>query len=349
MKQSRIEELKKKYSDRSPLEFENPEIVNFFERMLMENNFKHLVQSYSGMPTFLKTPYNPDLSQCDIALIGIPIDLGVVDRPGARFGPRSVREHSDLAAGPMHHVSGIIPFDLCRVADAGDIYFTHLYSLDSMIEEIYTHYRQVKSAGVVPLSIGGDHSATYPILKALGADRPLGLIHFDAHSDTTGEYGGSLYYNATPVRNAVLNGFVDPDRTIQIGIRGRCEIFWDFARDAGIKMIHAEECFDLGPDRILETIRETVGDGPTYITVDVDVFDPAYAPGTGEPEIGGLRPRDVQKIIRGLSGLSLVGGDVMEVSPPYDVSGVTARLAAQIMFEILCVLAESVAHGKKRS
>ena len=189
-----------------------------------------------------------------------------------------------------------------------------------------------------PLSVGGDHSITYPILKSLGAERPVGLVHIDAHCDTMGEFDGSKFHHGGPFRQAVLAGALDPERTIQIGIRGPAEIFWGFSYDCGMTVLHIEDVDRLGIAGVVEQARAVVGDGPTYISFDVDGLDPAYTPGTGTPEAGGLTPREAQAILHGLKGLDIIGGDVVEVAPQYDATTNTAMVGAQMLFEIFSLV-----------
>lgn len=301
------------------------------------------VAPYAGISSFLRAPLQESLAGLDIALLGVPFDLAVTNRPGARFGPQQVREMSVLAAGPKHHVSGTIPAALVNYADCGDIPITSTYNLEQATQEIEDYYHTVIDAGVVPLSVGGDHSISYPILKAVGRAEAVAMIHIDAHADTGGPFNGSRFHHGGPFRNAALAGVLDPERTVQIGIRGRAEPHWDFSYDSGMRVIHIEEFHRMGIDAVIAEARGVVGDTPTYLSFDVDSIDPAFTPGTGTPEVGGLLPREVQTLIRGLAGLNLVGGDVVEVSPPFDQSGNTALVAATMLWEILCVMAESVA------
>ena len=297
---------------------------------------------YAEIPTFMRMPYRPDLQDVEIGLIGVPFDLGVTHRPGARHGPRAVRDRSSVM-GLQHHHSKIIPCDLCRVADIGDVRIGDRFSLERGIEWIGAFYQKIAEAGIVPLSVGGDHSISFPILKALGAKQPLGLVHVDAHCDTMADLDGSKFHHGGPFRNAVEAGVLDPKRTVQIGIRGNSEPFWDFSYASGMRVIHIEEFHEMGLRAVIQEARRVVGQGPTYISFDVDGLDPSFAPGTGTPEIGGLTTIEGQAIIRGMQGLHLVGGDVVEVSPPFDPTGNTALIGAAMMFEILCVLADSVA------
>ena len=194
-------------------------------------------------------------------------------------------------------------------------------------------------ANVVPLSVGGDHSISLPILKALGAKRPVGMVHIDAHCDTSGEYEGAKFHHGGPFRQAVLDGVLDPERVVQIGIRGSAEWLWEFSTDSGMTVIHAEAIDSLGLAHVIAKARAVVGDGPTYVSFDIDSIDPGFAPGTGTPEVGGLTPREVLAILRGMKGIDIVGGDVVEVAPQYDANTATAQIAAQMLFEQLCLVA----------
>jgi agmatinase len=294
---------------------------------------------YAGVQTFLDMPHQAGLKDVDIALIGVPFDLGVYNRAGARRGPKAIRNVAMF--GSFNHYHKISPSALCRIADVGDVPLEHRYHLEEGLGDIETYFHQTMDAGIVPLAAGGDHSITHPILKAVGRKAPLGLVHVDAHCDTDGWMGNSRFYHGAPFRNAVLDGVLDPDRTIQIGIRGPAEPVWEFSYQSGMTVIHIEEFVEMGVDEVVSKAREVVGDAPTYISFDVDGLDPAYAPGTGTPEVGGLTTREAQALIRGLRGLNLVGGDVVEVAPQYDPTTNTARAAAQMMFEILCLLAEA--------
>ncbi len=231
------------------------------------------------------------------------------------------------------------PLAELRVADIGDVPFRSRYSLPDSIADIETFLARVQAAGIKPISIGGDHSMTYPILRALGAERPLGLVHIDAHCDTSGEAEGSRFHHGGPFRQAVLDGVLDPERTIQIGIRGSAEMLYEFSYVSGMTVLHAEEVDAMGISAVIARARAVVGDQPFYISLDVDGIDPAFTPGTGTPEVGGLTPREVQRLLRGLVGLDLVGGDVVEVAPQYDATSVTAQVAAQMAFEMLSLMA----------
>jgi agmatinase len=239
--------------------------------------------------------------------------------------------------GPYEHALRMVPGAACKLADVGDVPFSSRFSLETSHADIEAYYTAVKAAGVVPLSVGGDHSISYSILRALGRDRPVGMVHFDAHCDTGGIYEGSKFHHGGPFRQAVLDGVLDPARTIQIGIRGSSEYLWEFSYDSGMTVIHAEEIPTLGTAAIVAKARAVVGDGPVYVSFDVDGLDPVFAPGTGTPEVGGMTSREALAMLRGLVGLDVIGGDVVEVAPQYDATTVTAQVAAQILFEILCL------------
>ena len=296
---------------------------------------------YTEIATFMRAPLVRTLADVDIGLIGVPTDLGVTNRPGARHGPREIRNSSSLMRA-FNLALGINPYELCRIADLGDVRLSHRYDLEKQVEEIAAFYREVHAAGVRPVSAGGDHSITYPIFKAIAADAPIGMVHIDAHTDTWGEFFGSKFTHGAPFRLAVEEGLLDPKRTIQIGIRGGQNTMdgIEFSLSHGMRVVFIEEFAALGVDRIIEEARRVVGDGPTYISFDVDGLDPVYAPGTGTPEIGGLTTLEAQRLLRGLRGLNLIGGDVVEVAPPYDQTGNTALVGATMMFEILCLIAD---------
>ena len=297
---------------------------------------------YSEIATFMRAPYATSADGVDIALIGVPYDGGTTNRAGARHGPREIRNMSSFMRS-IHHVTRCNPYELCKVADLGDVRFTRIYEDEAVVEEIAAFYREIHRHGAFPLTAGGDHSITYPIFKAIAANEPLGMVHVDAHTDTWDEFQGSKFTHGAPFRRAVEDGLLDPKRTIQIGIRGAQNTSegWDFSLDSGMRVVFMEEFDEMGVDTIIEEARRVVGDGPTYISFDVDGLDPVYAPGTGTPEVGGLTTIDAQKLLRGLRGLDLRGGDVVEVAPPFDLTGNTALVGATIMYEILCLLAEA--------
>jgi len=305
---------------------------------------------YSDIATFMRAPLARTLDGVDIGLVGVPTDLGVTNRPGARHGPREIRNASSLMRG--HNIGlGINPYELCRISDLGDVRFSNLYNLEIQVAEIEAFYRRLHKAGVRPVSAGGDHSITYPIFRGIAAEAPLGMVHIDAHTDTWGEFFGSKFTHGAPFRLAVENQLLDPTRTIQIGIRGAQNSLEgiEFSKSRGMRVMFIEEFAALGIERVIAEAREVVGDGPTYISFDVDGLDPVYAPGTGTPEIGGITTLEAQRLLRGLRGLNLVGGDVVEVAPPYDPSGNTALVGASIMYEMLCLVADAHFGPRRRA
>ena len=290
---------------------------------------------YAEIATFMRAPLATSLADVDIGLIGVPTDLGVTNRPGARHGPREIRNSSSLMRG--FNVSlRLNPYDLCRIADLGDVRFSGRYDLEKQTAEIAEYYRAVHAAGVIPVSAGGDHSITFPIFQAIAAKGPIGMVHIDAHTDTWGDLYGSKFTHGAPFRLAVEHGLLDPRRTIQIGIRGGQNLMdgVQYSLDHGMRVVFMEEFAEMGVHAVIAEARRVVGDGPTYISFDVDGLDPSFAPGTGTPEAGGLTPREAQAILRGLRGIDVVGGDVVEVAPQYDGTTVTAMVGAQLLFEI---------------
>lgn len=292
---------------------------------------------YAGFPTFLDLPASSDIDDLDVAIIGVPMDLGVTNRSGARFGPRAVRTIERV--GPYNHALDEVPRGVLRAADVGDVPMRSRFSLEKSLEDIESYYKAIVAKGIVPLSVGGDHSISYPILKALGEKEPVGMVHIDAHMDTGGAYEGEKFHHGGPFRHAVLAGVLDPERCAQIGIRGSSEFSGEFSYESGMTVIHAEEVERLGVDEVAATAKRVVGDKPFYVTIDVDGIDPAYTPGTGTPEVGGLTPMQVQMMLRHLKGMKIIGGDVVEVAPQYDATTNTAHVAAQLLFELFTLLA----------
>ncbi len=294
-----------------------------------------------GQPaTFMLLPERRDPAHLDVALLGIPYDGGTSYRPGARYGPRNVREQSSLIR-PWNPVLRVSPFEKLRVADYGDVDVVPI-SIEGTLAAIQRETDALVAAGVVPLSVGGDHSVTLAILRSLaGRHGRLGLVHFDAHPDTWDEYFGSKYFHGTTFRRAVEEGLVDGRRVVQIGIRGPLygADDFDFHREHGLEAIRIETVKERGTAWVIERLRRLSG-GPVYCSFDIDAVDPAYAPATGTPEVGGLTSFEALCLVRGLEGLDLVGADVVEVSPPYDGPGqITSLLAANLLFELLSLFA----------
>ncbi len=301
---------------------------------------------YAGVATFFRAPYTDALGDVDIGVIGVPFDGGVTNRSGTRHGPRAVREQSTLLRR-INVATGIAPFASARVRDLGDCWIEQPYELAGALEEIAGFYQGVTQAGVIPLSVGGDHSISFPILRAVGGTRPVGMIHIDAHADTGDDYLGSRIHHGAPFRRAVDAGALDPKRVIQIGVRGTSNDpdMWGFSRTSGMRVLTMDEFQDKGWRFAAEEARRVAGDGPVYLSYDIDSLDPAEAPGTGTPEAGGIRAIEALRLLRELRGLDFVGGDLVEVSPPFDPGTITAFNGASILYEILCLLVE--AHARR--
>ncbi|CZT33422.1 agmatinase [Rhizobium sp. 9140] len=299
---------------------------------------------FAGHSTFMRLPAVQDAGGLDIALVGIPWDGGTTNRAGARHGPREVRNQSSLMRR-VHHVTLTEPFSIANVADVGDLAVNPIDLLDGL-KRIETGMRAIVETGAIPLSVGGDHLTTLPVMRAVAAGGAVGMIHFDAHSDTNDTYfGGNRYTHGTPFRRAIEEGLLDPKRTVQIGIRGSIYATdeHDWARAQGIRVIYMEECIRRGIADVMAEARAIAGSGPTYVSFDIDCIDPSMAPGTGTPEIGGFTTREAQALVRDLKGVRIVAADVVEVAPPFDIAGMTALAGATILFELLCVIAEGVA------
>ena len=294
------------------------------------------------IPTFMRAPLIDDPERFDIALVGIPYDGAVTNRPGARHGPREVRNASSMMRS-IHPTTRVNPYELCRVGDGGDVPFTRVYDIESAHEDIENFISGFHAVDALTLAVGGDHSVTLPVLRALAADGPVGLIHIDAHTDTWDEFMGSRYNHGAPFRRAVEEGLIDPLRTIQIGIRGAQNLMegWDYSASSGMRVVFMDEVSRVGVEAVAREAMRIVGDRPTYLSFDIDSVDPAFAPGTGTPEVGGLTSVESLTLLRALRGVSLMGADVVEVAPPFDPAGITSLLAATVMYELLCLLAES--------
>ena len=237
------------------------------------------------------------------------------------------------------------PYDQCRIADLGDVDFPDVYNLDACVERIHDFYAEIKQAGAVPLTGGGDHCISYPILKALSGGEPLALVHIDAHTDTWDQFGGSKFMHGTCFRRAVEAGAIDPKRSIQIGIRGaqNSDEGWVYSQEHGMRVMFMDELAELSIKDVVAEARKVAGSGPAYLSFDIDALDPSHAPGTGTPESGGLTSREAISLLRGLHGMDFVGADLVEVSPPFDVGGLTALNGATLMYELLCLLADAAA------
>ncbi len=323
--------------------------------MSPKRNFEPLsgneLPRFAGIPSFMRLPVigldDEDIDQVQIGLIGVPWDGGTTNRPGARHGPRQLRDLSTMIR-TKHPISHIEPFSLANCADLGDVPVNPA-DVQNTLERVTSFYQSVAAKNIVPMTAGGDHLISLPVLRGIVNDGPVGMIHFDAHTDLyKGYFGGYEYTHGTPFRRAIIEGLLDPKRVVQIGIRGTMydgeDIEWGLSQ--GVRIVRIEELYDRGLDEVMAEARSIVGDHPTYISFDIDGIDPSQAPGTGTPEIGGFSTFEAQKMVRQLRGLNLIGADLVEVSPPFDQSGNTAWVGVSIMFELLCVLAE-VVDGKQ--
>jgi agmatinase len=297
---------------------------------------------FSGVRTFMRLPNTQDLENADAAIVGAPFDTGATFRAGARFGPEGIRSVSHLLRR-YNPSLGVVIFDHLSVIDYGDVPVVPGF-IEASYEKISEHLKPIHGAGVVPIVLGGDHSIALPELRAAAAVHgPLALVQFDSHPDTWDAYFGQKHTHGTPFRRAVEEGLLDASRSIQVGMRGSIydEGDWNDAREMGFDLVPTDEVRELGIPLAIDRIRERVGDAKTYVSFDVDFVDPAFAPGTGTPEIGGFTSREAQEFVRGLAGIDIVGGDVVEVYPAYDPAGITALLAANVAHEFLSLIALS--------
>ena len=299
----------------------------------------NVMPRFGGPATFMRLPAVSLDAGLDAAFIGVPLDIGTSNRPGARLAPRQIRDESRMLR-PYNMATRAAPFDSLRVADIGDVPI-NTFNLAKSIAIIEEYFDAVLEADTKPLTMGGDHTIALPILRSLRRKYgPLGLVHVDAHADINDEMFGEKITHGTPFRRAVEEGLLDCGRVLQIGLRGTgyaAEDF-DWSRRQGFQVVQAEECWYKSLAPLMDETAKRLGSGPVYISFDIDGLDPAFAPGTGTVEIGGLTVPQGLEIIRGCRGLEVVGGDVVEVSPPYDMTGNTALLAANLLFEILCAL-----------
>jgi guanidinobutyrase len=295
---------------------------------------------FGGPATMLRLPTQENASGLDACFVGVPLDIGTSNRAGTRHGPRQIRAESCLIR-PYNMATRAAPFDSLQVADIGDVAINtfHLPKCMDIITNFYAE--KILAHDAIPMTLGGDHTITFPILRAIKEKHgPVGLVHIDAHADINDHQFGEPIAHGTPFRRCVEEGLIDGNRTVQIGLRGSgyaAEDF-DWPRDQGFRVVQAEECWYKSLTPLMEEVREKVAGGPVYLSMDIDGLDPAFAPGTGTPEVGGLTTSQAMEVIRGCRGLDLVGCDLVEISPPYDPSGNTALVGANMLFEMLCVL-----------
>lgn len=294
---------------------------------------------FSGPATMLRLPTQDNAAGLDACFVGVPIDIGTSNRSGTRHGPRQIRAESCMLR-PYNMATGAAPFEKLQVADIGDVPI-NTFDLKKTVDIITTFYNELLSHDCIPLTLGGDHTLTYPILRAIKEKHgPLALIHIDAHADINDDMFGEKIAHGTPFRRAVDDGLLINDKVFQIGLRGTgySPVDFNWSRDQGFTVVQAEECWGKSLAPLMEQVRTKVGDAPVYLSYDIDSLDPAFAPGTGTVEIGGLTIWQALEIIRGCNGLNIVGADLVEVSPPYDTSGNTALVGANLLYEMLCVL-----------
>jgi guanidinobutyrase len=294
---------------------------------------------FGGPSSMMRLPTQATAEGLDACFVGIPLDIGASNRPGTRLGPRQIRQESCMIR-PYNMATGAAPFDSLQVADIGDVAI-NTFDLKKTIDIITAAYDAILAEDCIPLTLGGDHTLTYPILRAMAKKHgPVALIHIDAHADINDEMFGEKIAHGTPFRRAFDDGLLDNSKVFQIGLRGSgySPDDFDWGRAQGWTVVQAEECWGKSLKPLMDDIREKIGDAPVYLTYDIDSLDPAFAPGTGTVEIGGLTTWQALEIIRGAAGLNLVGCDLVEVSPPFDPSGNTALIGANLLYEMLCIL-----------
>lgn len=294
---------------------------------------------FGGLATMMRLPHASSAKDLDVCFVGVPLDIGTSNRPGARLGPRQIRAESCLIR-PYNMATRAAPFDSLQVADIGDVAI-NTFDLQKSISIIEHAYDEILMQNCVPLTLGGDHTITLPILRSIYKQHgPVGIVHVDAHADINDHMFGEPIAHGTPFRRAIEEGLIEPTRMVQIGLRasGYEADDFDWPRAQGARVVQAEECWYQSLKPLMAEVRDQLGAGPVYLTFDIDGLDPAYAPGTGTPEIGGLSVHQGLEIIRGCHGLELVGADLVEVAPAYDTSGNTSLVAANLLFEMLCVL-----------
>ena len=300
-----------------------------------------VVPRYAGPATFCRLPELRDVPYCDVAILGIPFDSGTSYRPGARFGPQAIRQASRHLRTNFHPQYNTEPFRTIQVADAGDV-ACNPYNIEEAIAQIEAAADALYGQASAIMSLGGDHTIAVPLLRSVNkVAGQVALVHFDAHLDTWDTYFGAPYTHGTPFRRAAEENLFNDDASMHVGIRGPLYSRDDMARDAelGFKVVHCDELQTHGVDHVVRRIRERVGDHPLYLSIDIDVLDPAHAPGTGTPEVAGLSSRELVGILRGLQGLNLVAADVVEVAPAYDHAEITSLAAATVAFEMINLIA----------
>ncbi len=326
--------------DREAFSFANEPLNAFFERAV-PGGYSLDTTGFLAHPGYFQAPHSQAMNEADIVMLGSPLDLGAIGLAGTRHAPQAVREHS-RNYGPMNDSSGHIPFDQCRIVDYGDVQWSAT-DLQTRLDDIYEVVLAAGQAGAMTLNCGGEHTTAFGCLRGLSEahDDSFGVVHIDAHCDTMAAWGGDAVNDGSIFRQAALNGYIDPERTVQIGIRGRSGFLWEFSHDSGMTVITADEVYEKGTDWVLDKAREVVGDRRTYFSLDVDSLDSSVMMGTTGPEPFGLSPRQVRNIIHGCRGMDFVGADMVELNPNRDPSGSCAHLAAALFWELLCLLADA--------
>ena len=307
----------------------------------------NVMPRFAGPATMMRLPARESSDGVDVGFIGIPLDVGTSNRPGTRFGPRAIRAESALIR-PYNMGTGAAPFESLVVADLGDV-AVNTFDLKATVGIIEKEFDEILNTGCRPLSLGGDHTLVLPVLRAIaGRHGPVALVHVDAHADANDRMFGERIAHGTPIRRALEEGLIQPERSFQIGLRGSGYAPDDFAwaADEGVEVITADQLWHQSLAPLAIKLRDRIATAPTYVTFDIDSLDPAFAPGTGTPEVGGLTTVQALELIRGLRDVQVVGADVVEVSPIYDVSGNTALLGANLLFELLCIIPGVVYHSR---
>lgn len=340
LSKKRLEKLKN--LDRAAFEFSNPVVASFFKRAAAEG-YSMDTTGFLAHPGFFQAPHQRNLEGVDIAMVGSPLDLGAIGLAGARHGPKAVRDAS-RSYGPVNDVTGNIPFDQCSIIDYGDVEWSAT-KLDQRVEsDIAESFRLLGQAGINTLNCGGEHTTTFGVLKGLSEannGEAFGLVHIDAHCDTMAAWGGDAINDGSVFRQAAINGYIDPERTIQIGIRGRANFLWEFSHDSGMTVISADDVHKQGANFVIEKIKQVIGNDPAYFSLDVDGLDSAHMMGTTGPEPFGLTPLQVREMIHGSRGLDIIGADMVELNPNRDPNGYSAHLGAALFWELLCLLCDS--------
>lgn len=328
--------------DKEAFVFANDKIATFFNRAA-EEGYSLDTTGFLAHPGFFQAPHRRSANtEIDIAIVGCPLDLGAIGLSGARHGPKAAREAS-RNYGPVNDTTGEIPFEQCSIVDYGDVEWSCTDLATRVTEDIASVFKDLASQGIATLSCGGEHTTSYGVLKGLSGahNDSFGLVHIDAHCDTMAVWGGDRINDGSVFRQAVLDGFIDPHRTVQIGIRGRANFLWEFSHDVGMTVISADEVFEKGTAYVIDQAREIIGKEKAYFSFDVDGLDSAVMMGTTGPEPFGLTPRQARDIIHGVRDLNFIGADLVELNPNRDPSGYCAHLAAAIFFELMCLLADS--------